>query len=122
VLAAFAGLAAIALWRARRRGLLSDAIGAPVAFAPVAVAFVAFVAIGGGALAARYESGNARPFLLLGVLSWPLLLLARAWSAVGSLRLAARAGRALLCGAALMAAAFILLDTVNPDYLEGFGL
>jgi hypothetical protein len=122
VLAAFVALAVRALIRAHRRGSLSDALRAPLALAPIAFAFVAFVAIGGGILAARYESGSAKPFLILGAASWPLVLVARAWSAVGSLRPAVRAGRALLCGATLLAAAFVLLDTVSPDYLEGFGL
>jgi hypothetical protein len=122
VLLAFGALAAAALWRAQRRGLLRDAKRALVALAPVALAFVAFVALGGGALASRYESGNALPFLLLGAASWPLVILARAWSAVGSPRPALRVGRALLCGATLVAAAFLLLDRVSPDYLEGFGL
>ena len=90
--------------------------------APVAAVFVAFVAVAGGVLASKYESGNAEPFLFLGAAVLPLLLLARAWSAVGSQTGAARAARALLCGATVVAAAFMLLDAMNPQYLEGFGL
>jgi hypothetical protein len=122
VLAVFALLAAVALVRAKRRGTLRDAGRALGAVAPVAVAFTLFVAIAGGGLAARYESGNARPFVLLGVAALPLVLVARAWSAVGSTRPAARLGRALICGATLVGAAFVLLDVVSPEYLEGFGL
>jgi hypothetical protein len=51
-----------------------------------------------------------------------LLLLARAWSAVGSQSSPARAARALLCGATVIAAAFTLLDRFGPQYLAGFGL
>jgi hypothetical protein len=122
VLVGFTGLAAAALLRARRQGRLRDAGRALVALAPVALTFLAFVAIGGGALASRYESGSSLPFLILGTVSSPLVLLAGAWSAVGSTRPVVRLGRALLCGATLVATAFVLLDTVSPDYLEGFGL
>jgi hypothetical protein len=41
---------------------------------------------------------------------------------VGSQTAAARAARALLCGATVIAAAFMLLDTLGPQYLTGFGL
>jgi hypothetical protein len=88
----------------------------------VAAIFVAFVAVAGGALASNYEAGNAAPFLLLGAVVLPLVLVARAWSAVGSTRGAARVARALLCAATVLAAAFLLLDAVNPQYLTGFGL
>ena len=122
VLVGFTGLAAGALLRARRQGRLRDAGRALLALAPVVLTFLGFVAIGGGALASRYESGSSVPFLMLGTVSSPLVLLAGAWSAVGSTRPAVRLGRALFCGATLVATAFILLDTVSPDYLEGFGL
>jgi hypothetical protein len=52
----------------------------------------------------------------------PLVLLARLWSAVGSQAPAARVARSVLCGATVVATAFVLLETVNPVYLEGFGL
>jgi hypothetical protein len=121
-LAAFVGLAARSLFRARSYRPWRSAFRAVRAIAPVAVPFLAFVAIIGGALASRYESGNARPFLLFGIAALPLVLLARAWSAVGSKSPRARGARAVLCGASLLAAAFVLLDVVSPDYLEGFGL
>jgi hypothetical protein len=122
MLAAFGVLSALAVARAQRRGALVDALRAVRAIAPVAVSFAAFVALAGGALAARYESGNGRPFFLLGLVALPLVLATRAWSAVGSMRRSARLLRAAFCGAALLAAAFVLLDVVSPDYLEGFGL
>jgi hypothetical protein len=121
-LAAFVGLATLSLFRARRRRALRSAARALRSVAPVAVAFVAFVAVAGGTLASRYESGNARPFLLFGAAALPLVLLAAAWSAVGSARPMARGSRAVFCGVTLLAAAFVLLDVVSPDYLEGFGL
>jgi hypothetical protein len=121
VVAAFVALAAAALVGARRTGaaLASRALRAS---APVLVGFVVFVGAGGGALAARYESGNSLPFLLFGAAVLPLVFVARAWSAVGSPRPAARASRALLCATTVLATAFLLLDLVNPAYLEGFGL
>jgi hypothetical protein len=122
VLGAFALLAVTALVRARQRRVLGEAWMALRALLPTAALFVAFVALGGGFLASQYETGNAQPFLLLGAGILPLVLLARLWSAVGSQARAARVARSLLCGATVMATAFVLLDTVTPQYLEGFGL
>jgi hypothetical protein len=122
VLAAFALLAIVGLARAARRGALGDALRALRALGPVALLFIAFIAVAGGALASNYESGNASPFLWLGAAVLPLVLLARAWSAVGSQRAGARAARAALCGASVVAMAFVLLDTLDPQYLVGFGL
>jgi hypothetical protein len=122
VILTFATLTAVALVRARRRRALDDAARAMGGLAAVAVAFVAFVAVAGGTLASRYESGNAWPFLLLGLAVLPLVLLARAWSAVGSTRPASQIARALLCATTVLAAAFVLLDVVSPEYLEGFNL
>jgi tetratricopeptide (TPR) repeat protein len=122
VLAAFAVFSIIALVRAGRQRALQQAWAALRSLAPAAIGFVAFVAIAGGVLASQYESGNASPFLLLGAIVLPLVLVARAWSAVGSQTRAARVGRALLCAATMIAAAFVLLEKVYPDYLVGFGL
>lgn len=122
LLSSFTVLVAVTLVKARRRRALGAAARALILVAPIAVTFALFVAIVGGVLASHYESGNARPFLLLGAVALPIVLAARAWSAVGSSRRAARVGRAVLCGATLLAAAFVLLDVVSPEYLEGFGL
>jgi hypothetical protein len=122
VVGCFVLLAGLGVVRAARAGTLRDAGRELRKLAPVAALFVVFVAVGGGALASNYESGNASPFLLLGAVVLPLVLLARAWSAVGSTRSAARVGRSLLCAATVLAAAFLLLDAVNPQYLAGFGL
>jgi hypothetical protein len=122
VLGAFALLAVAGLVRAGMRRQLGTALLELRKLAPVAVLFVAFVAGAGGLLATKYESGNAAPFLLLGAGVLPLLLVARAWSAVGSQAAGARAARALLCGATVVAAAFTLLEWLDPQYLPGFGL
>jgi hypothetical protein len=122
VLGAFAGLAAVALARAGRRGLLRGAGREVRRQAPVSALLVAFVAVAGGALASNYESGNAGPFLIFGAAVLPIVLLARAWGAVGSTRPAARAGRALLGSGAVFATSFMVLDTIHPQYLAGFGL
>ena len=104
------------------RGRLAEAGRALRDLAPVALPFVAFMAIPGGLLAAKYESGNAAPFYLLGAAALPLVLVARAWSAVGSATQGARLGRSVLCAATVAATAFTVLDRLDPRYLEGFGL
>jgi hypothetical protein len=122
ILAAFGLLALVALGRAAAGGKLGVAGRALRDLAPVALPFVAFLAIAGGWLATKYESGNSEPFYLLGAAVLPLVLIARAWSAVGSPSRAARMARSLLCAATVAAAAFTLLDQLDPRYLEGFGL
>jgi hypothetical protein len=122
VLGAFVVMVAVALAGAQRRGALGSAWSAVRKLAPLSVGFVAFVALGGGALASNYERGNAGPFLWLGCAVLPLVLLARAWSAVGTQSKAALLLRVALSGASVVAAAFALLDGLTPAYLEGFGL
>jgi hypothetical protein len=122
ILAAFVLLSLAAMVRAGQRQVLGEAWRSLRSMLPAAALFVAFVALGGGLLASQYETGNARPFLLLGAGVLPLVLLARLWSAVGSQARAARVARSLLCGATVMATAFMLLETMTPQYLEGFGL
>jgi hypothetical protein len=122
VIGAYAILVATALVRAQRRGNLGSAWSAVRKLAPVSAAFVMFVALAGGALASNYERGNAEPFVWLGCAALPLVLLARAWSAVGSQSRAALVVRVMLSGASIVAAAFALLDGLTPAYLEGFGL
>jgi hypothetical protein len=122
VLGGFLALSCVAVARAARRKALGKAARELRKLAPVAALFVAFVAVGGGLLASNYESGNSSPFLLLGGAVLPLVLIARVWSAVGSERQVARVARSLLCGATVLAAAFLLLDRIHPQYLAGFGL
>lgn len=118
----FAALAALALLRAKRRSMLGAALDTLRGFAPTALASSAFVAIVGGTLASQFETGNAAPFLLLGAALAPLVLLGRAWSAVGSGSVLARVGRGTVCAASMLAAAFVLLGCCSPMYLESFGL
>ena len=118
----FVGGACGALLRARVRGALSHAARAVREMAPLALGFAAFVGCAGGALASQYETGRALPFLLFGLGVLPFVLLARAWAAVGSPRASARIGRAALCAASVFAMAFVLLEAVDPAYLDGFGL
>jgi len=118
----FALLVTVALVRAKRRHALRAALDALRGFAPAAAAFAAFVGIVGGTLASQFERGNAAPFLLLGAAIAPLLLLGRAWSAVGAADGPARVGRGIVCAASTLAAAFMLLEYCSPMVLEGFGL
>lgn len=121
-LGAFGVLAAVALGRAALAGTASLAMRAMRRTSGIAVAFAVYLALGGGVLASQYDAGNGAPFALLSVAVLPLVLLARAWSAVGSTRVLARAGRAAICALGVLAAAFLLLDVAGPTYLEGFGL
>jgi tetratricopeptide (TPR) repeat protein len=126
-IAVFVGLVGAACFRALRKrgpaGTRARTLGPSLrSFAPIAAGFGAYVALVGGALASHYEAGNAGPFLWLGVVMVPLVLCAYAWSAVGASHALARSGRAVLGGVSVVAAAFVLLDLVNPAYLDGFGL
>ncbi len=121
-LGVFVGVAGVALVRARLEGTLAGAARAVRAVAPLALGFAAYLAGAGGGLASQYEAGRAAPFVLLGLGVLPLVLLARAWAAVGSTRAPARIGRAVLCAASVLATAFVILDVTHPAYLEGFGL
>ena len=118
----FAALVALAFVRSKRIHRLATTFDALRGFAPAAVAFSAFLGIGGGLLASQFEAGNGFPFFLLGAAVAPLLLLGRAWSAIGAAGAAARVGRGLVCATSTLAAAFVLLEFCSPMYLEGFGL
>ena len=118
-LAAFAS-ASIAI--AARRGALAEVGRALWRTGPIALAFAAYVGLIGGALAAGYESGNARPFVWLGAALFPLLVVARAWSAAGSSAPLARVARGALCATSIAATGFLVLEWIDAAYLEGFGL
>lgn len=105
-----------------RRGALASVPRALGRVVLVAVGFATYSAIMGSVLATNYESGNAAPFLGMGAAMLPIVLLSRAWSAAGSSSTAARVGRALLCATGIVAAAFLVLERIDPVYLEGFGL
>jgi hypothetical protein len=121
-LAMLGALLALALVRAVRRAALPRVRRALVRSTPLAIAFAAYVAIGGGLLASSYEAGNAVPFFALGAAALPLAIAARAWGAAGSSAPWARAGRAMMCASAALAVAFVLLERIDAAYLEGFGL
>jgi hypothetical protein len=123
-LAVVALLASASLARAAatRRGALADVARHLRRLAPLAIAFTAYVAIAGGALAAKYESGNALPFWALGAVLLVLVALARAWSATGGASRTARVTRAVLAATTVVAAAFLVLESIDTMYLEGFGL
>ncbi len=77
----------------------------------------------GALLALGYEGGDARPFVVLGVALVPTFFVARAWSAASPrTSRPARAARALVCGCAALAVAFLVLEGTDVRYLEGLGL
>jgi hypothetical protein len=120
VLAVALGLAVLSLVAARR--LLAAALRAAGAIARLVAFFLLYAGLAGGYLASSYENGSPLPFMLFAGLMLPLVLLLRMWSAVGSPRLAARIGRALAAVGATLAVGFLVVEHVNPAYLEGFGL
>ncbi len=122
VLAAWLVLAAVAIGRAAARGDIGEAVAAVRASYKLIAGFLAYVTIAGAALAMGYEPGTGAPFLVFGAVALPLALAARAWGAVGATQPAARAGRALLCAASVIGAAFLVLEWINVEYLKGFGL
>lgn len=107
-LVALAALAAIGLTRGAR-GRIRPALRR---LAPLALAYAAYLALGGALLASKYESGATRPFLFFGAALFPLLVVARAWSAAGASTTGARAFRAAVCAAGVASAAFLA-------YVEG---
>ena len=78
------------------------------------LAFSAFVAIAGAALATAYEGATAAPFWWFGAALVPLLFAARAWKS------GPRALRAVACALAVLAAAFLVLE--HTGRLDGLGL
>lgn len=116
-------LAGRALYAATRRAGGATRLRAALAGTwRVALGYAAYIALGGAMLASGYEAGTSKPFLYFGVVLVPIVLLARAWAASGAAGRAARSGRAVLCGAAALAAAFLVLETVEVAFLEGMGL
>jgi hypothetical protein len=104
------------------RGGAKPAAKSVLALLPLALAFSIFAGVAGGLLASSYETGNATPFLMLVPLMFVTILVARAWSAVGSKAVPARVLRAALCSSSLFALALLFLEKLTPQYLEGFGL
>ncbi len=90
--------------------------------APLALAFSAFACGVGGLLASSYEQTSPLPVHGHAPAVFGTILLARAWSAGGSTAPPARALRAIVSFAGVFAAAFLMLDRMDPAYLQGFGL
>jgi hypothetical protein len=104
-----------------RRGV-GPAARSVLAVLPMALLFSVFAGGAGGILASSYETGNAKPFLMMVPAMLVAILVARGWSAVGSSAVSARLLRAVLCSSSLFALALFLLEGLTPQYLEGFGL
>ncbi len=121
-LALFAVLTAGAVLRSVARGNHRDVVAALRRFLPLGVGFVAYVALIGGLLASQYEAGNSAPFIAFGCALALILVAARAWGVAGSASRGARIGRAIVSGTAVAAAAFLVLESINGQYLEGFSL
>ena len=120
ILAATLALAVISLVAGRRS--LGKAVPAIRRIAPVTAFFFVYAGLVGGYLASRYENSSAVPFVLLAALMVPLVVILRAWSTVGSARLPARVGRGAVAVGATVALGFLVVEQVNPAFLEGFGL
>jgi len=116
------GIVALALRRTMTRGRARAARAAVARTWKLIVGYAVYVAIGGALLASGYEQGTSRPFLWLGIVLVPVLLVARAWGAAGAPGRAARVGRASLCAAGALGAAFLVLEGVDTGFLEGMGL
>jgi hypothetical protein len=102
--------------------LLTGAFESVRSIAPVFAFFLINVGLLGAYLASSYENSSGLPFVLFAALMLPLLILFRAWSAVGSGHVTARLGRGALAAVATIALGFLVVEHVNPAYLEAFGL
>jgi len=114
-------LAGFATFAAVRRGR-ERVFRAVRRLAPMALAFSLFATGAAGYLASRYEQSSPYPFAAMFPLTFAIVMLGRAWSAGGSPAPPARVVRALMGFAGIFAAAFLLLDHMDPIYLQGFGL
>lgn len=114
--------AATSLVRALRAGRREAVVSSTRGAATLSLAYAAYVAVAGAALAAGYQEGTARPFLLFGVVLVPIFLTARAWNAAGSPHRSARALRAALCATSVLGAAFLVLEQVDATFLTGLRL
>jgi hypothetical protein len=114
------GIAVLSLLAAHR--LLRGALLAVRRIAPLLMVFFVYSGLVGGYLASCYENSSSLPFLLFAVFMLPLVAIFRMWSAVGSPRRAARVGRAVAAVSATFALGFLVVERVNPSYLQGFGM
>jgi hypothetical protein len=102
--------------------LLPAALRAVRRIALLATCFFLYCGLAGGYLASNYENGSPIPFELFAAFMLPLAILFRMWGAVGSPRTVARVGRSVAAVAATLAVGFLVVEHVNPAFLEGFGL
>jgi hypothetical protein len=112
----------LAIVRAARGGRLRTIVSRTRAVWKLIAGYAAYVALAGALLANGYEHGTGRPFLIFGGVLAPLLFLARAWGAAGAPTRAARTGRAMLCFASALGAAFLVLEGIDSSYLRSLGL
>jgi hypothetical protein len=117
-LALLAGFALLGVARPGR----ARVVAAVRRVAPLAIVFSAFACGVGGFLASRYEQTSPYPFAAMFPAMFAVAISSRAWSASGSPVMSARVVRAVLAFAGVFAAAFLMLDRMDPIYLQGFGL
>jgi len=90
---------------------------------PLAVAFSLYLGGAAAILVRLHGDGDPRPFLWLGLGVLAVDVIARTWRlGSGNRRHAARAARALVCAAGVLAVAFLAVERTNAGYLENFGL
>jgi hypothetical protein len=121
-LVAFALLASVAVTRAALGGGLGGVARALRPTLLVALGFGLYLGMAGAWLASSFEQGTAAPFWGFALALVPIAVVARAWSAAGSTSTAARAVRAIVSGSAVVATAFLTLEIVNAQFLDGFYL
>jgi hypothetical protein len=114
------GMAGLSLVAARPS--LAGALRAVRRIARPVTFFLVYAGLAGGYLASSYENSSSLPFVLFAAFMLPLVVMFRVWSAVGSPRLAARGARGAAAVAATLALGFLVVEKINPIYLEGFGL
>jgi hypothetical protein len=99
-----------------------QALGRVGRLAPMAIAFAALCTGVGGFLASRYEQSSPFPFGAMLPVILGAILLARVGSAGGPYAPVTRGARAVVAFAAVFAVAFLMLDRMDPIYLQGFGI
>ncbi len=90
---------------------------------PLAVAFSLYLGGAAAVLVRLRGDGDTRPFVWLGLGVLAVFAAARAWRlGWGAGGPSARAARALLCAAGVIAAAFLAVERTDASYLESLGL
>jgi hypothetical protein len=90
---------------------------------PLPVAFSLYLGGAAAVLVRLRGDGDPRPFVWLGLGVLAAFTVARAWRlGWGTGGPTARAARAILCAAGVIAAAFLAVERTDVSYLEGLGL